>query len=358
MNLKRFKNGFHKPWSVQRTKWWIIIILTAIFGRRMKIEGASKSHRILPLIWNKKLYLLGLQHECVNVSFDRLYRAVMTSSPIVKPHHPKGKKINHSSPGRFLHVTALHYKAEEADALLEAWAEMALDEGDIILAYGGSHQEYEKIRYEPKFFVPQSAIWFVEKGGPMSKTHMIREAARYMVQGNYSAMIYTDGDAWPCTYGYLGKLCLPPWKEGVDFTTPRLRDITHANLIYQGWSKHTRPSLEKWVLNHRLSDPNGPIRILQGFTAFFYLSRELAGRFLEFCCDEPPIHNETALPTYMLHLGASYQSYEDFGIYDVCKWVRFRPNMSHSEYLDAMKNKLPLIHPVKNNQWITANTIT
>ena len=164
--------------------------------------------------------------------------------------------------------------------------------------------------------------------------------------------MYSDGDAWPCTWNYIDKLCLPPWVKGADFSAARIRDVTHTSLQFPESPEHSLPKLEDWVRRNGFEDPNAPVRILFHAGPFMFFSASILSKFLAYCSDEPPIHDELAISTYMLYLGADYCTYEDFGVFDTDRWLRYRPNLSQAEFLEALNMNLPLAHPVKDNRWI------
>lgn len=331
----------------------MMILLSSLFGRKIRVEGSNLSKRILPIVWRGRLYLLGFQHYNARVEFDRRYRVRLIETPLAKPcflNAPEDRKESESK--GFLHVTGMHAKAEDVDALLSRWMAMKGLRNEIALAYGGPREEFDRIKHACKFFIPQNEIWAVRKGGVNSYTTIIREAAKICLSKNLDGMMYSDGDAWPCAWNYIDKLCLPPWRKGADFSAARIRDVTHTSLQFPESPEHSLPKLEDWVRRNGLEDPNAPVRILFHAGSFMFFSASILRKFLTCCADEPPIHDELAISTYMLYLGANYCTYEDFGIFDTDRWLRYRPNLTQEEFVRALDMKLPLVHPVKDDRWI------
>lgn len=348
---------FGKHLNRKRLKWWLIILATRLFGRRIQVEGSPKKRKVLPFIWKGKLYLFGMEHFGARVIFDSKYSTRIVEAPWAQPHLRPDRRIPPAGQQpSFCHVLSMHYPKAETEAMLRTWQRLAGGRHRIILAYGGKQDAFEAIDWPDKFFVPQSEIWAVKRGGALSYTRIVLEAGRICLEGGHDGLLYSDGDAWPTAPGYLDALCQTAWREGFDFCGPRLRDVTHSSYHFDETQPHTLPGLERWVRKHGLEDPNAPVRILTHLGALKYLSSHLLRRFVELCGDEPPLHNEMALPTYAHYLGGSYCDFDHFGTFDMRRWYRYRPPLEQEELKQAMQEQIPIIHPIKNNEWISLYT--
>jgi hypothetical protein len=80
--LARIKiNGKAPP--MPRLQWLLVIVLTRLFGSSVQIEGGeNKSLRLLPIIWRKKLYLLGSEHETLQIDYTSSYTLRVKGAPI------------------------------------------------------------------------------------------------------------------------------------------------------------------------------------------------------------------------------------------------------------------------------------
>jgi len=165
-------------------------------------------------------------------------------------------------------------------------------------------------------------------------------------------MLYTDGDAWPCRDNYIETLCRPPFEDGIDFSAAKLTEITHSSAVFPEWTEYTRPTLVQWLLTLHPDDPAPSLRVIFHSGPFKFFSTSILHSFIDHCSDQPPLHDEVAISTYLHHLGAILRSYEDYKVFDTDRWLRYRPGMSQLEFQEALDKQIPLVHPVKNNGWI------
>jgi hypothetical protein len=71
-----------KGLSMLRLQWWLVIALTRLFGSSVQIEGGErKSLRLLPIVWRKKLYLLGGEHETLQIDYTSPYTLRVQVAP-------------------------------------------------------------------------------------------------------------------------------------------------------------------------------------------------------------------------------------------------------------------------------------
>ncbi len=345
---------FGKTIHGRRIRWWLIIWMTRLFGRRVEVEGSSKRRKILPWIWNGRLHLFGMQHFRAKLVFDSKYRTRIVESPLVEPVLGNSARTpDPDAPPEFLHAVLIHYRPEETNALVAAWADLAGGDDRLFVGYGGPEKHFESIGHPHKAFIPQDQIWVDQPGGTHSYTDFLLKAAEYCIATGKAGVLVTDADAWPCSADYLSTLCLPPWKAGCDFSATRLRDVTNTSFMFPESATHTLPTLERWVREHGLADPNAEVRVLHHFAPLMYFSREILIAMRKHCGNEPPSHVEKTLGSYALHLGASYCAYEDFKVFDLPAWLRYRPNLDHGELCRALDESVPLVHPVKNNGWVS-----
>lgn len=342
---------FGKELTRARLKWWLIITVTNLFGRRLEVEGSPKRRKVLPFIWKGKLHLFGMQHFCAKVVFDGKYSTRVIESPRIKPILREGRNIPEvSTKCSFAHVLLMHFDKATTERMLKLWHELAGPGHQIILAYGGTREEYEKIEWPNRFFVPQQELWPVKPGLCPSHTYALKEAAKICLSHGHDGLLYSDSDAWPASRDYLDSMCRPAWTKGIDFYAPRIRDITHSSYHFDpSTGIKIVPSIQRWVRKHDLEDPNAAVRILTALGAVKYYSSAILGRFVDKCSEEPPLSDEMAIPTYMHYLGASYCSLEDLDIMESDHFLRYRPALSRTEIEEAISRHVPIIHPVKDN---------
>ena len=67
---------------VERVRWWFVIILTKLFGRTVNIEGSEGlSLRLFLVVWRQKLYLLGSEHEILQIDYTSQHTLRLTKAP-------------------------------------------------------------------------------------------------------------------------------------------------------------------------------------------------------------------------------------------------------------------------------------
>ncbi len=121
MTWKRFRSGVRKPLTRQRLKWFTVIALATLFGRRLEVEGSEKKTKVLPVIWKGRLYLLGLQHHIARIRFASKYKARVIEIPHVAPSVGE-RSPDAPAPGRgFAHAVLIHYAPEITNRLIALW---------------------------------------------------------------------------------------------------------------------------------------------------------------------------------------------------------------------------------------------
>ncbi len=127
----------NKAMSIERLNWWVIIILTKLFGRRVKIEGGEgKTLRILPIIWGGKVHLLGAEHDFVQIDFSSPYTLRIKTSPTVPVENGRPIVLQPSRNDAAVHIILCHLPPEKTETILRN-LQILGPNYEIILAYGG-----------------------------------------------------------------------------------------------------------------------------------------------------------------------------------------------------------------------------
>ena len=121
--LARIKiNG--KALSLPRLQWWLVIVLTRLFGSSVQIEGGErKSLRLLPIVWRKKLYLLGSEHEALQIDYTSPYTLRVKVAPFWTLS--EGVAIRPGARTSRVHVVLSHLPPEKTDIILNHLATLA-----------------------------------------------------------------------------------------------------------------------------------------------------------------------------------------------------------------------------------------
>jgi len=249
-----------KPMSVERLQWWFVIILTKLFGRKVNIEGSEGlSLRLFPVVWRQKLYLLGSEHEFLQIDYTSPYTLRLTKAPVVSVG--AGEPVRQEkAPSSILsvHVVLSHLPPQKTDPILNYLQQLG-SACEMVLAYGGTIKNFEGILFPRKVFISNEKLRGVgyrqSYFGLMNNVHVYLKDAAIDVEW----IFISDYDLIPLKKDYLNRLISIMKQHGAGFwgkAHPRCFVIKFV------FSDQTRFGMEFWRGCLRSIDPNGSLSII------------------------------------------------------------------------------------------------
>jgi len=330
-----------KAMSVERLQWWFVIILTKLFGRKVHIEGGEGlSLRLFPVIWRKKLYLLGSEHEYLQIDYTSPYTLRVTKAPVVsvgagEPIHQKQAPAKSSS----VHVVLSHLPSQGTDPIL-GYLQQLGGADEIVLAYGGTAKNFESILFPRKVFISDDKLRGI--GYRQSYFGLMRDVRDYLNAAAIDAewIFISDYDLLPLKGGYLDGLISIMKQHGAGFGGKLIRDVSSSNSFF------LTNAIRDGVLE-RMPALNGPERkpIYHCLGACLLFHRSCFDAVLELADDLDEMFFEVAIPTAANLKGFRVISFDKHC--DSLQHVRFRPVYTCSDAVQLAANGVDFVHPIK-----------
>jgi len=337
--LARIKiNG--KALSLPRLQWWLVIVLTRLFGSSVQIEGGeSKSLRLLPIIWRKKLYLLGSEHETLQIDYTSPYTLRVKVAPIWALS--AGAAIRPGARTSRVHVVLSHLPPEKTDIILNHLATLAGNSYELILAYGGTAKNFDAIRYARKIFIADNKLRGV--GYQQSYFRLMDAVAAYLIKEGVDPewVFISDYDLLPLRNDYLADLITVMEKYGAGFGAKLIQDVSLSNKFFLTNAINDGTIDRMPMLN---GSGKQPVSHCLGCAMLFHRDCFDAVRQMESVLED--IYFEIALPTAAGLKGFRLLSIDKHT--NAFQHVRYRPIYSYADALHLTREGAAFIHPIKD----------
>jgi len=330
-----------KPMSMERLQWWFVIILTRIFGQKVRIEGGDgQSLRLFPVIWRQKLYLLGSEHADLQLDYTSPYTLRLTKAPSVpvgrgEPVRPRPTPTGISS----VHVILGHLPTERTDPILNYLKQLGSAD-EVVLAYGGTLKNFEGILFPRKFFVPDAKLRGV--GYRQSYFGLMNALRDYLKNADLDPewIFFSDYDLLPLKPNYLDGLISTMKLHGAGFGGKLIRDLSSSNSLF------VTNALRDGILE-RVPAFQGPERrpIYHCLGACLLFHRSCFDAVLELGDDLDDMYFELAIPTAANLKGFRVIGFDSHS--KVLEHVRFRPLYTCADALRLAADGAVFIHPIK-----------
>jgi hypothetical protein len=330
-----------KKLSVDRLQWWLIIVLTKLFGRRVEIaESGGKTLRIFPLLWGGKVHLLGSEHDFLQIDYTSQYTLRLKTAPTADPGLGTPITLQPSRQDSCVHIILCHLSPKETDAILQNAASLG-ENYKVLLAYGGPEANFAKINFSNKVFIPDPSLR--GQSNRIAYYDLITRARDWMKSNNLDPewIFISDYDLIPLKKNYLNELVALMKTHGAGFGGKVVRDISLSN------NSFLIDSMRDGTLD-RMPLINGsgrkPVYHCLGAALFFH--RSCFDTVLDFRDELNAMFFEVTLPTVAGIKGFRLLSFDDHS--KVFEKVHYRPVFSCNEALEVANQGYALIHPLKD----------
>lgn len=326
-----------RPLTKERLGWWFRIALTRLFGRLVYVEGRRQPLRILPYVHKGRLLLMGAEHEFLQIYFTNQYTAALRSAPRCEP--PKREASAAVRPiRRVVHVILCHQPADVTMSIYRYHQERA--DYRILIAYGGSSQEFDKLTAD-KYFVDDLSL-----RGPsylMSHHEMVRKALDIVGDDTSDVLyVFTESDFVPLASNYLAPAVNTLVRFDCDFCCKDLRDITFSS------NGFLARAVQQAKAGPTASDPEiADRRYYHCLGCFFGLRGSHAKKFVSDCERMQGLYFEVMFPTAASAVGAKLLSLDTCSSF--LNHVRYQPEYSVEELESAAAVGAKVVHPVKGD---------
>jgi hypothetical protein len=311
-----------------------------LFAREVSIEGRPDKVRILPLVWKGRLHLVGLQdiYKFTSLEFVTLQTLRLVNTPELKPGDA-GPLPEKATREKVAHVILSHIVAHQTEGILDHARKMS-DRYELVLAYGGKESEFEKIRFEKKFFVRDASL-----RGPIARqsyNEILRSAADRFATGAHPDWIYFgDYDSIPLRRNYLDRAIETAQAYGAGFVANTIRDVTASNCVFL-----VEPTANRklgWCAENEM---NRDIRVYHCLGASLLFSWKCLMDTVPFLDRFPDIYFEIAVPTAvglaghkLVSMGVCGREWEHIG---------FMPRYRVPDLERLQAEGFPFVHPFKD----------
>ena len=336
--LKRIKyNG--RPLSLSRLTWWLVIVLTKLFGREVELENSGgRKLRILPVIWNKKVHLLGAQYDFIQADFTSHYTLRLHSAPDITVSSGNASMVlRETGQGKVVHIVLCHLPPDQTLKLLKHAQQLA--PGYVVmLAYGGPRENFSQVEWPHKIFLDDPTL-----RGTSSRISYLQLSTLFRDYFKKNGILadwvfVADFDLIPLKQNYLDGSIQLMVKHRAGLGGRQFRDVSLSNNPFvvdcseNGFIDETFNAAGRYPLYHCL----GCALLFRGdFFNSLYDGEERLGL----------AYYELAAPSVANKKGYRVLSFQKCG--DEFTSVRFRPVYSVAEALEAASAGASFIHPVK-----------
>jgi len=329
-----------KPLSLHRLQWWLVIVITRLFGRKVQIEGTEgKSLRVFPIVWGKKLHLLGSERDFLQIDYSTRYTLRIKTAPSVVVTDGEPIHLEPSRRDLTVHVVLCHLTPQKTELILRHLHEVGKGY-EIVLAYGGTAENFSKINHSNKVFIPDPSVR--GRSNRISYYDLIARVRDFLEAANIDPewIFISDFDLLPLKEAYLEGLISLMKSQGVGFGGKLIRDVSLSN---NGFLVDAAMEgiLEKMPLINRVG--RKPVYHCLGSGIFFH--RTCFDAASAFRNELAPMNFELTVPTVAALKGFRLLSFDKHS--DVFQQVRYRPVFSCAEAIKIADAGYAFIHPVK-----------
>jgi hypothetical protein len=324
-----------RPITKERVGWWLRIALTRIFGRKVYIEGRSEPIRLLPWIHRGRLLLMGAEHDFLQIRFSNQYALAIRSAPVVPCPEPR----HHDKAKTACHVILCHQAPEVVEAIYN-WHRSLSSKYRIVIAYGGSREEFEKIRFDDKVFIEDASL-----RGPssrMSHCELLEKAMTFAERPEQTRFFLSEGDLVPLRKDYLDTAIAAMTHHDAGFLAKSIRNITASNNVF------LTNAATDGIVEHMVPEQhNGSPQYLHCLGCFFAVDGAILGRMIEQCRELKGLYFEVMFPTAAARAGGRLLSMDS--VSDYLSEVRYRPFHEIDNALRLAHSGVWMIHPLRND---------
>jgi hypothetical protein len=330
-----------RPVTIERLQWWGAIVLSTLFGKKVKIEGSDEFVKIFPLVWKGKLHLFGAQNRAMTLRFQWPYTLSLKPSNELAEIGLEDKSV---SVGESAIIVICHLASQSSELIMNYFKKISPG-STVILAYGGTIENFENINYDNRFYINDNKIRGV--GYRQSYFGMLDDFKKWMRDNSktFSWITIIDYDCLPLHKDWNEKIITLIRQKKASFGGKSIRDCTGDNSLFicNALNDGILKKLEKNKIFRNIS-------FYQCLGALLCLSMECLDHISTLRDHFEDIFFEVSLPTCAAQGGFKMISLDSFS--DVLSNVRFRPVYSHDDVCDLYSNNQVLVHPVKETDQI------
>lgn len=238
---------------------------------------------------------------------------------------------------RTLNVILTHQAPQCVERMLGWWAGSVLPE-NILLAFGGSHEDFRGVEHGQKLFLDDPRLRTVDHQREMQNySSLFREASAWMRGRDYSHVHFCEYDHVPLARDLNRRQVEKLVNEGADVIGYRLSRVDGTSQPHYLYHSSNNAFPEFWK---RVTCRDNPSVVLSLFGSGSVWTREAFDAVA--VVDEPfPMYLELYLPTLAHHLG--------FRLHDLGDQNRFVRNLGDlaGNIDEAREAGAWAVHPVK-----------
>jgi hypothetical protein len=319
-----------RPLTKERLGWWLRILLTRIFGRKIKIDGYPKTVRIFPHIHKGELLLMGLEADSFRIEFTGQYSAKIIPSERVTHPEPNPTPPQSTPPGVNL-VMLGHQPPDVLNTIHERCMRLGTNYNHLLL-YGGRQDDFHDLSSPSKIHIENSTL-----RGPsnrMSHPDVIEKSWDYFRQSGKSDcyFVFIESDLVPLKPDFLEPCIRLMNGHDADFAAKSIRDVTDTNNPFL---------LETFTCPVDRRDR----KKFHALGCFYVIHPRLIPTFLEECSLMQGTYFEIMFPTAAASAGGRLLSMDSVSGY--LDAVRFRPEYRLTDLSDLARSGKMVCHPVK-----------
>ena len=240
-----------------------------------------------------------------------------------------------------VHSVLSHHPPHVADAMTEFLQDLGNDVR-FCLAYGGAREEFDKIRFKDKLFLPDPGLrgniadqnfscWFQAVMDWIDQTNIDPEVVHF-----------TECDHIPLRWDYWHEIDRAMVSSGKDFLGKWCMDRSNTNeRFYLNYRENVELLRHLRSLNPKIERPVIWGALANGMTFRAAALRALCGVDLRVDC-----FTEILIPSTLLQLGFQLGDFDAFST--VFAWVRYRPEFLLSDIHDLLARDAWCSHPFKS----------
>jgi hypothetical protein len=323
----------------ERLGWWVSIVLSNLFGSKLKIENSEKTVKVFPFVWGGKLHLFGAQYQELQARFEWPYTlSLKNTEKVIR----LGKKMTEIKGGENICVILCHLKKSPTEKLLK-YLNTNSSNTRIVLAYGGPEEEFQKIRYENKLFIRDPRL-----RGPTYKFsyfELMENISCWLKEAAIDAKWITimDYDCIPLHKSWNEEIVRVMELEGAGFGGKIIQDSTNDNSFF------VCNALNQGVISKLESIYSG-LLLYQCIGCFFCIHISCFNSIIGYKKDFDELFFEVAVPTCARL--ADYKIISFDKISKITANIRFRPVFDSEAALHLKNSGVLIVHPVKDIEGI------
>jgi hypothetical protein len=326
----------------------VLHFLVVLFGNNLIDERTGqKVGRALLLCWRGRIHVLGLEGKDQviptflpqkRMAFWDRQIGFTTHPPPDFPHEAEMPAAE-SQGDAICFLLLAHQSPAQVEKLVTRWRDYCPPPSQLLLAYGGPREEFDRIAHEPKFFLADPRLRTRHhQREKQSYTQLFQRAGAWLAGHPACGYVYfAEYDHWPLVPDLGARLVERLQREKADVLGHQLFRRDGTCCVY--YQNHVAdPRFLPWL--HAISKRRDPGAVFNMLGTGSFWTREA---FLAVAQREEtvPVYLETYLPTLAHHLGFRLRA---FGDQDLFVWG----DGDHGADIPrARANGAWTIHPIK-----------